>query len=140
MKVPRTASKKESGLDHRHSTSLHLNNMIKTIKIFKDIYLTLGICDMSLISQNSAQATHPAPFQNGLALEQNNFSDRITFRCLVANLNLIPNLSIIPPEVSYDHQKAKKTCKDEKKANHLVFVFVLLNHITWRREVMMKIS
>ena len=81
---------------------------------------------MSLISQNSAQATHPAPFQNRLsALEQKNFSDRITFICLLANLNLIPHLSIVPPEVSYDDQKAKKTCKDEKKANHLDLFFSL---------------
>ena len=37
-------------------------------------------------------------------------------------LNLILHLSIVPPEVSYDDQKAKKTCRDEKKANHLVFL------------------
>ena len=53
------------------------------------------------------------------------FSDRrIPIKSLLANLNLIPHLSIVPPEVSYDDQKAKKTCRDEKKANHLVFVFV----------------
>ena len=115
--------------------------MIKTIKIFKGIYLTVGICDMSLNSQNSAQATHPAPFQNRLsALEQKNFSDRITFICLLANLNLIPHLSIVPPEVSYDDQKDKKTCRDEKKANHLVLGFVSSITSLVNREVVMKIS
>ena len=35
---------------------------------------------------------------------------------------LIPRLSVIPPKVFSDNQKAKKKGKDEKKANHLVFL------------------
>ena len=53
-------------------------------------------------------------------------------------LNLILHLSIVPPEVSYDDQKAKKTGKDEKKANHLVFVSSITSLVN--REVVMKIS
>ena len=40
----------------------------------------------------------------------------------MASLNMIPRLSVIPPEVFSDNQKAKKKGKDDKKANHLVFL------------------
>lgn len=35
---------------------------------------------------------------------------------------MIPRLSVIPPKVFSDNQKAKKKGKDDKKANHLVFL------------------
>ena len=40
----------------------------------------------------------------------------------IASLNMIPRLSVIPPKVFSDNQKAKKKGKDDKKANHLVFL------------------
>ena len=40
----------------------------------------------------------------------------------MASLNMIPRLSVIPPEVFSDNQKAKKKGKNNKKGNHLVFL------------------
>ena len=43
----------------------------------------------------------------------------------IASLNMIPRLSVIPPKVFSDNQKTKKKGKDDKKANHLVFLCYL---------------
>ena len=56
----------------------------------------------------------------------------------MASLNMIPRLSVIPPEVFSNNQKTKKKAKDEKKANHLVFVSSITSLVN--REVVMKIS
>ena len=40
----------------------------------------------------------------------------------MASLDMTPRLSVIPPEVFSDNQKAKKKGKNNKKGNHLVFL------------------